>query len=619
MPSHGRSAAEEYIRGAERRFSKVSGIEEDLSIYPLHPHLDTSVETNKDKSKQFGEVFTPLWLVDEMIDQTDVHAGVSTLDLCAGYGQFSIRLLRKLYNQDPRNFNHNEFIKRTHSFSELQLSSCYKILRVFGPNINLFIGDSKELPSLPEVAYGVWVYLESMDRWVPVTKTADRIMRSAINTKDPEGKFVKLLQGVINDLNEGYQAMKDNAPNIRWNADTRLGTLAELDDALNQLHPKEETIRTPRQVVADMLSQVEDIDQKKILVMFNAEIVEELVHAKKVKPENITFGVDMINKARGVFVKNMYDVDTLFISKDPASLLLMLGQKKWDLVLSNPPYNRGLDLKILQVMLDAKMATEYVIVHPSTWLLDQKGKKDQYLTFKSSLKGKLRSVKLFNGYAAFKAEGLSICVITHIDTNYQRKSVKVSLFGDTFSVETIADITKFGSNWLKVVKTFHSKVEVACSSHGDVWSHNEKHILPGRIYCQLAAIIGHTSEDGTVAVKDDFYTLTMKDTQGNKGIRQPNLSRPGNPTPTFGFSVVTERDNFLSYINTDFARFCLALLKNSKNVAVGEMALIPWLDFTQSWDDAKLFAHFDIDQDTQDYIRSFLPDYYGIRKAVKAA
>jgi hypothetical protein len=58
----------------------------------------------------------------------------------------------------------------------------------------------------------------------------------------------------------------------------------------------------------------------------------------------------------------------------------------------------------------------------------------------------------------------------------------------------------------------------------------------------------------------------------------------------------------------------LAILKNGKNAAVGEMDLIPWLDFTQSWDDEKLFAHFNIDQVTQDYIRAFLPDYYGIRK-----
>ena len=45
----------------------------------------------------------------------------------------------------------------------------------------------------------------------------------------------------------------------------------------------------------------------------------------------------------------------------------------------------------------------------------------------------------------------------------------------------------------------------------------------------------------------------------------------------------------------------------------GEMEIIPWMDFTQSWDDEKLFKYFDIDQKTQNYIREFLPDYYGLR------
>ena len=44
------------------------------------------------------------------------------------------------------------------------------------------------------------------------------------------------------------------------------------------------------------------------------------------------------------------------------------------------------------------------------------------------------------------------------------------------------------------------------------------------------------------------------------------------------------------------------------------MDLIPWLDFTEEWDDDKLFKKFDISQELQDYIRDFLPDFHGIRK-----
>jgi hypothetical protein len=67
-------------------------------------------------------------------------------------------------------------------------------------------------------------------------------------------------------------------------------------------------------------------------------------------------------------------------------------------------------------------------------------------------------------------------------------------------------------------------------------------------------------------------------------------------------------------LKTDFSRFCLAIYKTNSQLARGELALIPWLDFTASWDDEKLFEKFDVSQELQDYIRDFLPDYYGIRK-----
>jgi hypothetical protein len=51
-----------------------------------------------------------------------------------------------------------KFLFDTHYFSELQLSSCYKLLHIYSCNINLFIGDSKELKSLPENCSGIYYY-----------------------------------------------------------------------------------------------------------------------------------------------------------------------------------------------------------------------------------------------------------------------------------------------------------------------------------------------------------------------------------------------------------------------------------------------------------------------------
>ena len=43
---------------------------------------------------------------------------------------------------------------------------------------------------------------------------------------------------------------------------------------------------------------------------------------------------------------------------------------KFDLIISNPPYNKGLDLKILKEIY--KLGEKIILVHPATWLYDNK-------------------------------------------------------------------------------------------------------------------------------------------------------------------------------------------------------------------------------------------------------
>ena len=135
-----------------------------------------------------------------------------------------------------------------------------------------------------------------------------------------------------------------------------------------------------------------------------------------------------------------------------------------------------------------------------------------------------------------------------------------------------------------------------------------------KYFVQLAAILGHWDKSCEKMVKDDFYTFVMKDSERNKGIRQPNLNKPGGPTPTFEFNTEEKQINFIDYLKTDFARFCLSFLKIGQHLENGEMSIVPWLDFTQKWDDEKLFKYFNINEETQKYIREFLPDYHGVRK-----
>ena len=63
------------------------------------------------------------------------------------------------------------------------------------------------------------------------------------------------------------------------------------------------------------------------------------------------------------------------------------GKMKFDVIFTNPPYNRGLDIKILNSLVE--QADEVVAVHPSISLVELKGNK-LFNTFK---KHKFKSIE----------------------------------------------------------------------------------------------------------------------------------------------------------------------------------------------------------------------------------
>jgi hypothetical protein len=630
------STHEQHLLNFEKKFKEYAKITDNIDSFPLANNI-ANIETDKTKSKEFSEVFTPLWLVDEMIEQVNFKsANVQTLDLCAGYGQFSIRLMRHLWKIDP-DFNWVDFIKKNHAFSELQLSSCYKLLTIFGNYITLFIGDSTYLNKLPEKAKGLWCYIESYGYWVCLTKTIQKVLKEDIT----EEEFVKTVKNIIDNLNKAY-TMTQELHNVSLKQMTASSPLRlELISAINSVirndatkNDKLQSIDTPASVIDDMLACVDDIEKKSILVLFNCEIVEYLINKKKVDPKNITFGVEFEAALKADAMKKMYGVDTVLMKDqfgiDKFSFIHQTFKgRKFDVCLSNPPYNRGLDLKILAALMndgtvEKSIAKEFVIVHPSTWLLDQKDKSPLYRNIKNVINNKLKSVHFFNGNAVFGVELFVPCVITNINILFNSNKTNVVYFEENFITDQIDNITKFGINWLNIVKPFMEKMAIETQKVGNIWQHNTRIIENNKIYCQTAAIRGDVNDrnkksNATNAtreiVKDNFYTMCKGfGIEECKGIREPRLNKPGGATPTFGFDSENERDNFLHYLNTDFARFCLSIYKIGQHMENGEMELIPWLDFTESWDDKKLFNHFDIDQKTQDYIREFLPDYYKLRK-----
>lgn len=197
-----RFTTEQILHTIEARFKDVAQLEGDFSLMPMPKENHLQVKTDKEKSDTFGEVFTPIWLVDQMLERVSDYEwrnkNKNTLDLCAGYGQFTIRMLRKKYALMGNKFDIKSFLFGTHYFSELQLTSCFKLLHIYSPKINLFIGDSKELKSLPENCSGIYIY---KDGWKECTEEIKQLFGNPKYTysQKAEEKFVAKLQGFIDE------------------------------------------------------------------------------------------------------------------------------------------------------------------------------------------------------------------------------------------------------------------------------------------------------------------------------------------------------------------------------------------------------------------------------------
>ena len=175
------------IEQIEQRFKNVTGLTHlDLSTPHFERGANQQQSTTKDEYRRFGYVTTPLWLVDEMLEPQipSLNLTSTTCDACAGCGQFSIRLLRKLHDKFI-NLGASEsqigkwissvWLPRLYYFTEFQFSNVAKLIYIFGTNINIYIGDSLNMRYAKENESGLLFFNPRKKEWYNLPKLNDMI------------------------------------------------------------------------------------------------------------------------------------------------------------------------------------------------------------------------------------------------------------------------------------------------------------------------------------------------------------------------------------------------------------------------------------------------------------
>lgn len=155
------------LKDIEQRFCEITKLNLDLSIFPFKKdtYKEQKQETIKELSKKFGFVPTPIFLVDVMICMEIKNLSVDsiTCDFCSGVGQYSIRLLRYLKNKF--NIDVEQFLINNHYLTELQPENCAALVYIFGPKINLYVGDSMNLKYSTEDDRGIVFFNDKTKVW----------------------------------------------------------------------------------------------------------------------------------------------------------------------------------------------------------------------------------------------------------------------------------------------------------------------------------------------------------------------------------------------------------------------------------------------------------------------
>jgi hypothetical protein len=212
--------------------------------------------------------------------------------------------------------------------------------------------------------------------------------------------------------------------------------------------------------------------------------------------------------------------------------------------------------------------------------------------------GYVKSVEMFNGNPIFGIKSFIPVGIFDIRSRKQ-KEIKVTYFGDRYMVKSLNDITVYGKEW-SIVKPLFKKVKKYCSK-----GMNLKEQMNGdkdyKVYVPNV-MTGEDNKDMMNMYKDRFYSIISN-----------NPKKESNGQQVFSFDTEEERDNFIEYLKTDFTRFCVSFYKCNPHIDNGELAIVPWLDFTKKWTDKELYEKFNVSEELQNYIITFLPDYHGIR------
>ena len=249
---------------------------------------------------------------------------------------------------------------------------------------------------------------------------------------------------------------------------------------------------------------------------------------------------------------------------------------KFDLIISNPPYNQSLDLKILKAVYP--LGDRICFIHPAGWLYDNKHKNKLFLSSRELVKNKFISyTHIENANDLFGIQNRSDIGISYINK---------AMIGIQDNIYDI-DIHGISTMYLSI----KSKILHLASSNNLL-----HHMQPN---------IDVTYMFGLPSICNG-YRMVGKHTELNqmnpRGLSKYNWR--------FAFNNNDELINFKNYLKTKIARFCLSIYVFNMDMHRGELAAVPYLDFTKSWTNESVAKELGLTKKELEWCLEWIPNSY---------